>query len=298
VQALTRETGVTYDLNPSGTLNLFRDRLSMKAAQRTAEVMGSLGVAYRVLDGPACAELEPALADQVERISGGIHYPDDEAGDAHQFSRSLAEMSAAEGVAFRYGETIQKIETRDGALSAVLTDAGRLDAEAAVVALGNASVPLLRPLGIRLPIYPVKGYSATFSTEGWNGAPRVPLIDSARKIGIVRMGDRIRVVGTAEFTGHDDRVNPKRTASLKKTFLETLPDFPNPNSGEEWAGLRPMTPDGIPYLGATPVRGLYLNTGHGHLGWTMSCGSAKVVADLIAGTEPEIDLAGMRLGDH
>ena len=155
VQTLTRETGITYDLNPSGTLNLFRDRLSMKAAQRTAEVMGSLGVAYRVLDGPACAELEPALTDQVERISGGIHYPDDEAGDAHQFSRSLAEVSAAEGVAFRYGETIRKIETRDGALSAVLTDAGRLDAEAAVVALGNASVPLLRPLGIRLPIYPV-----------------------------------------------------------------------------------------------------------------------------------------------
>jgi D-amino-acid dehydrogenase len=298
VQELTRETGIAYDLNSRGTLNLFRDRLSMEGAQRTAEVMGELGVAYHVLDASACVELEPALAGRVEQISGGIHYPDDEAGDAHRFSRRLAELAAGEGVAFRHGETVERIETRDGTFDAAVTDAGRLEAEACVVALGNASVPLLRPLGIRLPIYPVKGYSVTFSTEGWNGAPLVPLVDSARKIGIVRMGDRIRVVGSAEFTGPDDRVNPKRTASLKRLFLESFPDFPDPDSGEAWAGLRPMTPDGIPYLGATPLGGLYLNTGHGHLGWTMSCGSAKVVADLIAGAEPEIDLAGMRLGDH
>jgi len=298
LQALTRETGIAYDLNPRGTLNLFRDRLSMEAAQRTAEVMGSLGIDYQVLDALACTELEPALAHQVERISGGIHYPDDEAGDAHQFSQRLAEMSAEEGVAFRYGENVEKIEMRDGAFSAVLTDTGRLTADACVVALGNASAPLLRPIGVNLPIYPVKGYSVTFSTAGWDRAPLVPLADNARKIGIVRIGDRIRVVGTAEFTGLDDRVNPKRIGSLRKIFLETFPDFPNPNSGEEWAGLRPMTPDGIPYLGGTPLHGLYLNTGHGHLGWTMSCGSAKVVADLIAGAEPEIDLAGMTLGER
>ncbi len=294
-QALTRETGIAYDLSQVGTLRLFRDRPSMAAARRGAEVVGALGIAYRVLDAAACAELEPALAPQAQRISGGIHFPDDEAGDTHAFTLALAEACAAEGVAFRFGETVQRIETRDGALSGVVTDAGRLEAERCLVALGNASPGLLRGLGIKLPIYPVKGYSVTFSTEGWNGAPVVPMVDDGRKMGIVRLGDRLRVAGTAEFTGHDAALNPRRIANLTSSLLDLFPDLPNPETGEPWTGFRPMTPDGIPYLGPTPVRNLYVNAGHGHLGWTMSCGSAKALADLIAGAEPEIDLSGMRL---
>ncbi len=295
LKALTSETGIAYDLNDRGTLHLFRDRISIEGARRAADIVGKLGIESRVLDAEACAALEPGLAPQVGKISGGLHYLDDQAGDAHLFTRNLAALAEAEGVSLRHGVTVERIETRGGAFAAVESDAGRLEAEACVVALGNGSPGLLRPLGIRLPIYPVKGYSVTYSVEGWNGAPLVPLIDDGRKMGIVRLGERIRAVGTAEFNGHDQSLNPRRIANLKTAFLELFPDFPDPDGGEVWAGLRPTTPDGIPYLGATPVRGLYLNTGHGHLGWTMSCGSAKAVADLVAGAAPEIELAGMTL---
>lgn len=294
-QTLTQETGITYDLSSIGTLRLFRDRLSMDGALRTAEALGELGVSYRTLDAQACIDLEPALAPQIQQISGGIHFPDDESGDAHLFTQRLAEACAAEGVVFRHGENVRGIELRDGAVSRVLTDAGRLDAERCLVALGNGSAPLLHQLGIKLPIYPVKGYSVTFSTDGWNGAPMMPTVDDGRKMGVVRLGDRIRVAGTAEFTGYDAALNPERGANLINNFMQLFPDFPNRDSAQHWTGLRPMTPDGIPFLGPTPIRNLYVNTGHGHLGWTMACGSAKAVAALIAGDRPDIDLSGMTL---
>ena len=151
--------------------------------------------------------------------------------------------------------------------------------------------------GLKLPIYPVKGYSVTFPVDGWNGAPVVPFVDDARKMGIVRMGDRVRVAGTAEFTGHDKTLTPERISNLKEFFFSLFPDYPHRDAGEAWTGLRPTTPDGLPYLGATPVRGLYLNTGHGHLGWTMSCGSAKAVADIITGRAADIDYVDMRYGN-
>ena len=289
------ETGVEFDANKSGTLHLFRDKLSMDRTKRTAEVVSALGVASDVLDAEACAELEPALAPQVERIFGGVHYPGDQAGDAHLFTQRLAEVCAAKGVEFRYGEAVESIETAGGSVCAVVTDAGRIETDACLVALGNASAALVRPLGISLPIYPVKGYSVTFPVDGWNGAPVVPFVDDARKMGIVRMGNRVRVAGTAEFTGDDKTLNPKRIANLKEFFFSLFPDYPDRDAGEAWTGLRPTTPDGLPYLGSTPVQGLYLNTGHGHLGWTMSCGSARTVADIITGERPEIDLAGTTL---
>ena len=292
-QTLTQETGITYDLSSIGTLRLFRDRLSMEGALRTAEILGELGVNYRRLDAQACIDLEPALASQIQQISGGIHFPDDESGDAHLFTQRLAEVCAAEGVAFRHGENVRGVELRHGAVSGILTDAGRLDAERCLVALGNGSAPLLRQLGIKMPIYPVKGYSVTFSTDGWNSAPLVPTVDDGRKIGVIRLGDRIRVAGTAEFTGYDTTLNPERGANLINNFMQLFPDFPNQDSAQHWTGLRPMTPDGIPFLGPTSIGNLYVNTGHGHLGWTMACGSAKAVADLIAGEPPDIDLSGI-----
>ena len=292
------ETGIEFDINQNGTLHLFRDRLSMDRTKETAEVIGGLGVASTVLDAEGCAGLEPALAPQVERIFGGVHYPGDEAGDAHLFTQRLAEVCATRGVEFRYGETVETLDTAGGAVSAVVTDRGRIETDACLVCLGNASAALVRPLGISLPIYPVKGYSVTFPVDGWNGAPVVPFVDDARKMGIVRIGNRVRVAGTAEFTGHDKTLNPKRIANLKEFFFDLFPDYPHRDAGEAWTGLRPTTPDGLPYLGATPVKGLYLNTGHGHLGWTMSCGSARAVANIISGEVPEIDLTGTALGDR
>ena len=295
LRELVRETGVDYESNPLGTLHLFRDALSMEKTSRTAEMLAELGVRSQTLDPAGCAALESALRQQVDRIAGGIHYPDDEAGDAHLFTRRLAAVCASEGVELRYGETVEDIETEGGRFSAVRTGTGHVTADACLVALGNGSAARLRPLGIGLPIYPVKGYSVTFPVGGWNDAPVVPFADDGFKAGIVRIGDRIRVAGTAEFAGWDRTLNPKRIANLRNYFRGLFPHYPDRSDGEAWTGLRPMTPDGIPYLGPTPIGGLYLNTGHGHLGWTMACGSASIVANLICGRDAGIDLDGMTL---
>ncbi len=295
---LVGETGIEYDANLRGTLHLFRDEMSIASTRRVAETLGRIGLAYEILDVDACIELEPALAMQRDSISGGIHYPEDEAGDAHIFTQRLAEHCAAIGVAFRYGEAARTLDVRDNRFAAVVTDESRVEADACVVALGNGSASLLRPYGINLPIYPVKGYSVTFPVGSWNGAPMVPFADDARKIGIVRIGNRVRVAGTAEFTGHDETLNANRVDNLQRYFFESFPDYPDRSAGKAWTGLRPMTPDGIPYLGETPVRGLYLNAGHGHLGWTMSCGSAQAVANLVSGRQGDLDLSRMTLEDR
>jgi D-amino-acid dehydrogenase len=293
LQELVRDTGIEYDANRRGTLHLFRDQFSMDHTRRTAEIIGALGVNYRILDKSGCIDLEPALGPQADRISGGIHYTDDEAGDAHKFTQRLARLCMSKGVEFRYAETVQHIELEAGSVSALVTDRGRVPTANCLVALGNQTAALLRPLGVRLPIYPVKGYSVTFPAKGWNGVPSVPFVDDGRKMAIVHLGDQVRVVGTAEFTGYDTTINAKRIANLRQFFSQLFPDYPNGEKGQEWTGLRPMTPDGIPYLGATAIKGLYLNTGHGHLGWTMACGSGHAVCDVIMGRQPKVDIAAM-----
>lgn len=295
---LTRETGLDYDLAARGTLRLFRDPLSMAEARRNAALVGELGVTYRVLDAAGCAELEPALAPRKDLISGGVHFPDDRSGDAHIFARGLAGLSQEMGVRFRFGVTVQSLETKDGAVASVTTDAGPFEADHYVLALGNGVAGLQRGLGWRLPIYPVKGYSVTFSTQGWNRAPRIPLLDDGRKIGIVPLGNRLRVAGTAEFTGHDLALNARRGAKLVDNLLELFPGLPDPEAGQHWTGLRPTTPDGIPVLGGTPLRNLSVNLGHGHLGWTLAAGSGRAVADLVAGGAPDIDLTGCTIGRY
>ena len=295
LRALTEETGLAYDRQSLGTLRLFRDAPALEAALQCADMLGQLGVAYRRLEPADCVELEPALAPQVGLLSGGIHFPEDESGDAHLFTQALAKLAVELGVDFRYGEAIESIEAKGGRVTAVVTERGRLDADHYLLALGSHAAALLRPLAIRLPIYPVKGYSVTLSTAGWNGAPRVPIVDDGRKMGIVRLGDRLRLAGTAEFTGYDGAVNARRCANLTDSLAELFPGAPNLETAQPWAGLRPMTPDGIPILGPSPLDNLTLNLGHGHLGWTMACGSARLVADRIAGKASEIDLAGMTL---
>ena len=292
---LVEETGIDYDANTRGTLRLLRDRLSMQKSRLAADMLRELGVRLRALDPEECVALEPALREHEDRIAGGIHYPDDEAGDAHLFTQRLAEICVSEGVEFLYGETVDAIEADAGKFTGVRTNTRRVDADACVVALGNDSAARLHPLGIKLPIYPVKGYSVTFPVGDWNAAPLVPFSDDGHKVGIVRIGDRIRVAGTAEFAGRDKTLTPKRIRHLREFFFSFFPDYSERSMGEGWTGLRPTTPDGCPYLGPTPIEGLYLNTGHGHLGWTMACGSARIVANLICGRDPEIDLAGLTL---
>jgi D-amino-acid dehydrogenase len=293
---VTAETGVAYDRASLGTLRLFRDEAALAAAKRSAADVGKVGISYRLLDADQCVLLEPALASARKKIAGGIHFPDDESGDAFKFTSALAEICRDAGVDFRFGVRIEAIDTAGDVVSGIMTDAGRLEAEHYLVALGSESAALLRPLGIKVPIYPVKGYSVTVPLDGWNAAPTVPLADDGRKMGIVRLGDRLRLAGTAEFTGFDTSLNPARGANLIAVLQDLFPDCPTTDQGQHWTGLRPMTPDGIPILGASSYRNLYLNLGHGHLGWTMACGSAKVLADLMAGAVPDIDLSGMTVG--
>jgi D-amino-acid dehydrogenase len=289
LQELTGETGLAYDLAERGTLRLFRDELSMENARRGAELLGRFGVDHRVLDAAGCLAVEPSLAPKAAEISGGIHYPGDMSGDAFQFTRNLAALCARRGAVFQYGTTVESIETGAGRVSAVVTDKGRFTADHYVLAVGNGLPGFKRALA--LPIYPVKGYSVTFSTAGWNGAPKVPMIDDARKIGIVPIGDRLRVAGTIEFTGDDPSLNARRGAKLVENLSALYPDLPARSTGQHWAGLRPTTPDGIPVLGRTKLRNLSVNLGHGHLGWTMAAGCGNALADQIAGATPALDLA-------
>ena len=295
LRSLASEAGIDYESNPRGTLRLIRDQASMQQSRRTADMLRNLGVRSHVLEPAGVVELEPALRGQVDSIVCGIHYPDDEAGDAYLFSRRLAEACASQGVDFRYGETVEAIELDGGAFGGVRTRSGRVDADACVVALGNGSVAQLRALGIRLPIYPVKGYSLTYPVGNWDGAPMVPLFDDGYHVGAVRIGDRLRVAGTAELAGYDTTLTHGRIQLLRNFFHTLFPDYPGHPIDQGWSGLRPMTPDGSPYLGRTPIEGLYVNTGHGHLGWTMACGSGRIVADLVCSREPGIDLTGLTL---
>jgi D-amino-acid dehydrogenase len=296
-QALLNEliglTGIAYDGASLGILRLCRDPAALEHAERVA---AAVGVSCRLLDAAGCARLEPAIAPAVDRIAGGIHFPDDQSGDAYKFTIALAELARDAGVGCRFGVAVQALETADGRVTGVITDQGRLEADRYLVALGCAGEGLLRPLGVEIPVYPVKGYSVTLELDGWNGAPQVPLVDSGRKLAIVRLGDRLRLAGTAELAGYDTTLNPARGVNLLDSLRTLLPAAPNFSTVRHWTGLRPMTPDGVPILGPTSYRNLFLNLGHGHLGWTMACGSGKLLADLLTGRPPEIDLAGMTLG--
>ena len=290
---LTAETGIAYDLGTRGVLRLFRDPLSMEAASRSAALMAEFGVVHRVLDVAGCLALEPALGGTGATLTGGIHFPDDRSGDAFKFTSAIARLGRARGVGFRFRTTIQGIETHGRAIAGVVTDRGRLEADAYVLALGSESARVGRRIGLKLPIYPLKGYSVTMSVAGWNEAPTIPLIDDARKLGLTRLGDRIRAAGTVELAGHDRTLNGRRIAMLLEEVAALFPALRDRPDAQPWAGLRPVTPDGPPILGRSPYANLYLNCGHGHLGWTMACGSARIVADLVGGRAPEIDVRGM-----
>ena len=292
---LTADAGIVYDRSEGGNLRLFRDALSMDAAQKGADLLDGYGVPHQVLDRLGCIAAEPALAPIADRITGGILFPEDRTGDAFKFTREIARLCRDKGVGFRFGTTVRGIEASGDSITGVATDRGRLDADRYVLAMGSYSADLVNRLGVRLPICPVKGYSLTVPVGGWNNPPRIPVVDHGHKFGVTPLGDRIRVAGTAELAGFDLSLNPRRGDLLLGGLRDLYPGF---TVGEEigrWAGLRPVTPDGPPILGRSPYRNLFLNCGQGHLGWTMACGSARIVASLMTGHRPEIDLEGMTL---
>ena len=295
LRALREQTGIRYDERMQGTLQLFRTQKQLGGTAADMAVLRRYGVAHELLDRAGCIRHEPALARVEHKFVGGLRLPADETGDCFKFTQALAALAAQRGVVFRHDVTIQALVNGAGSFSGVRTDAGTLTADACLVALGSHSPLLLRPLGIRVPVYPVKGYSITVPITDARGAPESTVMDETHKVALTRLGNRIRVGGTAELSGYTLQLHEARRRTLEHVVTDLFPGGGDLSRAEFWCGLRPMTPDGTPIVGATPVRNLYLATGHGTLGWTMAAGTARVMADLISGRKPEIDMAGLTL---
>ena len=292
------ETGIAYDERSGGTLQLFRSQAQLDAAARDVAVLQACGVDHELLDAAGVGRVEPALAHANAPISGGLRLPNDETGDCHLFTRQLAGRARDLGVQLRTGCAVQSLQSDGRRISGLLlADGERLQADRYVLAAGSYSRALLQPLGLDIPVYPVKGYSLTMPLQDAALAPQSTVLDETYKIALTRLGDRLRVGGMAELAGFDLRLNPRRRATLEKVTRELFPGG-DPARAQFWTGLRPMTPDGTPLVGATPLENLYLNTGHGTLGWTMACGSAQLLADLISGRQPAIRTEGLDMGRY
>ncbi len=289
LRTLRADTGITYDHREGGTLQLFRSRKEFDHVGSDTAVLETFGVPFELLDPAGCVRAEPALARVRDKFVGALRLPGDETGDAHQFTQRLAALAEGLGVRTRFGVTIDRLEAEGGAVTGVATSVGTLTADAYVVALGSYSPALLRPLGLRLPVYPVKGYSLTLPVSVPDAAPVSTVMDERYKVAITRLGGRIRVGGTAELAGFSAQLRAPRRATLAHSVGDLFPDGGDVAGATFWTGLRPMTPDGTPVVGATGYPNLYTNTGHGTLGWTMACGSARVLADLLGGRAPDID---------
>jgi D-amino-acid dehydrogenase len=298
LRALRKSTGISYDERSQGTLQLFRTQKQLDGTGGDIEVLKQFGVPYELLDPAGCIAAEPALVSVREKFKGGLRLPGDETGDCQMFTTRLAEYAMARGVTFRFGTTIEKILATGGAVTGVATSAGLLTADAYVVALGSHSPTILRPLGLRVPIYPIKGYSITVPINDARGAPESTVMDETYKVAITRLGNRIRVGGTAAISGYDMALHESRKATLVHSVGDLFPKGGDLSKATFWCGLRPMTPDGPPIIGQAGPKNLFLNTGHGTLGWTMACGSGKVLADIISGKRPEIDVSALGISRY
>ncbi len=295
--ALREETGIAYDHRSLGTLQLFRSQKQLDQAGRDTEVLAADGVPFEVLDRDGVARAEPALAAVRDSFVGGLRLPLDETGDCYLFTAALADIAEGLGVRFRYGVSIARIETAGGAVSGVVTSEGTVTADRYVLALGSWSSMLGRAIGLRLPVYPVKGYSLTADIVDEARAPVSTVLDETYKVAVTRLGSRIRIGGMAEISGYRRDLPPTPRGTLEYVAGSLFPGGDLANAAY-WAGLRPMTPDGTPIIGATRYTNLFLNTGHGTLGWTMACGSGRLLADLVSGRKPDIETADLSLARY
>ena len=287
LQALRAETSIAYDHLERGILHVYTDRQEFAAAAEAAALMREFGCERRVINADECVAIEPALKAARPLLVGGDYTAADESGDAHRFTQQLAGLCAARGVTFRYGATIEKMATAGGQVAGVVAGNELFAADAYVASLGSYTPLLLRPLGICLPVYPAKGYSATVALGEHSVAPSVSLTDDGHKIVFSRLGQRLRIAGTAEFNGYNTELNPVRCAALMHRAGELFPGLRPDGEPEFWCGLRPATPSNVPFIGRSTLPNLFLNTGHGTLGWTMACGSGAALADIVSGRLPE-----------
>jgi D-amino-acid dehydrogenase len=294
LKRLAEEIGLTdFDFHSDGTLWLFRTEQEAGYGRLAARALDEFDVPWRWLEPHEIDAHEPGIARRTAHLAGALHLPADASGDSHLFTRSLAHWLQQHGVTLRLNTTVKALETEGDRISGVRTSAGRLSADAYVVALGNQAPFLLRPLGLNLPVYPLKGYSITVPLHPGALDIRPALMDEHNKVMISRLGQRIRAAGMAELGGYGLDADPAQRDMLLRVVREFIPEGMDESQVEFWAGLRPMTPDGPPILGRTRWRGLFLNSGHGSNGWTQACGTSRIVADLVSGRTPAIDLEGL-----
>ena len=298
MKQLRGELALDYEGRQLGTLQLFRSQAQLDASQRDIAVLEEYGVPYQSLNADGCEEVEPALARVRGKVVGGLRLPGDETGDCFRFTQALADEARKLGVSFVFNCAIDEVEIAKGRAVAVRAGEQRFQADAIVCALGSYGTGFLRPLGIELPVYPVKGYSLTLPMTDAEGAPRSTVLDETYKVAITRFDERIRVGGMAELSGFNLALNPRRHDTLAMVVRDLFPQGGNLEQATFWAGLRPMTPDGTPLVGPSPIPGLWLNTGHGTLGWTMAAGSGQLLSDLISGNTPDISDEGLTLARY
>ena len=294
LKALRADTGIAYDETTDGTLYLYRDAGMLETGMANMQLLTDHGLSgLKGVSAARCAELEPALAPAVDRIAGAIHCAFDESGDSNKLCQGLVALMEDIGVSFRWGTTVTGLDAEGDRIARVLTDSGAMTGDAYVMSLASCTPLVTKGLGVRMPIYPVKGYSLTVSSEGHNGAPAMPVIDEHNLIAFTPMGTRLRATATAEFAGYDTGFTPADFGPMLKVVRALFPAGGDYDRPSYFACLRPMTPDGPPVIGAGRHANLYYNTGHGHIGWTMAAGSARIAADLVDGRAPDIDLAGL-----
>jgi D-amino-acid dehydrogenase len=296
--AVTQETGITWDRSQSGALYLYRDPDHFRAGRANFKLLADEGVEAQTLEREELASFEPALAAVKDRFAGAIHTPHDESGDARKFTVALADSCAKRGVTFKLGRTVTRIERNGDRITGIETDHGRIVGDAYVLALGSYSPLLTRSIGLKMPIYPVKGYSVTLPIADPEAAPVHFGVDEANLVAFARLGDRLRLTATADFAGYDTSFEPRDFVHMLKVARELFPRAAAFDRPEYWACLRPMTPDGPPIMGPSGIANLWLNTGHGHIGWTMACGSSRMVVDRMLGRKPAIDDTPFRLSRY
>jgi D-amino-acid dehydrogenase len=292
---LRKATGIAYDERMQGTLQLFRTQKQLDGIGKDVQILKEFGVPYQVLDRAGYLRYEPALADVQHKFVGALRLPGDETGDCFLFTHRIAELAQAAGAVFRFGTTARALKHEGGAVRGVLTDQGEILADRTLVALGSYSPALVAPLGLRLPVYPVKGFSITVPITDASKAPESTIMDETHKVAVTRLGSRIRVGGTAQLSGYDLQLNPQRRRTLEFVVTDLFPHGGDVARAEFWTGLRPMTPDGTPIVGPTPIGNLWLATGHGTLGWTMAAGTGQLLAGWMGGGKAAIDTEGLTI---
>ena len=290
---LRNTTNIEYEGRQKGTLQVFRNMAQIDAVQKDMKILADSNTKFTLLNTQECLLKEPGLQPVQDKIVGGLHLPDDETGDCFKFCQQLTEMASKAGVRFKFNVQINKLLKDGDKIVGVRTSEGDLTADAYVVSMGSHSLEVLKPLGINVPIYPVKGYSLTLPVTDPEYAPISTVMDETYKVAITRFSDRIRVAGTAELAGFNLNLSEKRKSTIAMVINDLFPKAGDLSKAEYWTGLRPMTPDGTPIIGKTSVSNLFINAGHGTLGWTMACGSGRLISDIVSGRTPDIDTDGL-----